>query len=287
MSVSVSNHGLSVLTGADASQRLTRPITAAATTVVTNSFSDATSRVLYANEAGHNGIDFGAAETDEVRAMYEGVVIEVVDNWTSGDYGNYVKIASCTNPEMRSGFTHVYAHLSSVSVALGQPVSRDQRLGFAGKTGTEDVHLHVHLRPFGTNGTVPPERDDAFLIEVGDRPEGVARLADRVDGCMNFACFLPFDTREVVNGQRHVPAPIDSNLDEKMLSPRDAAGLRTQPGLDCIGSTGAGPGRERGPGAAGGGHTACGDLPCIELKASAGLALHHAVRNSFAQRRRC
>ena len=53
--------------------------------------------------------------------------------------------------------------------------------------------------------------------------EDVAHLADRVDGCMNFACFLPFDTLEVVNGQRHVPAPIDSNLDEKMLSPRDAA----------------------------------------------------------------
>ena len=244
------NHGLSVHTTADGTigaatadnRRLLRPVPQEGGIIVYNTFNDATSGDFYGRAAGHNGIDFICVTGTEVEAMYGGVVTEIERDWEVGPeegYGNYVKILSCTNPASQSGFSHVYAHLqggTNIVVTEGETVRKGQVIGTSGASGTyaqdptpEDPeattdprpHLHVHLRPFNSEGRVPSPREDRFLTNDTGVQDPVTRLADRIDGCMNFACFLPHDAQTAVNNHTHVPAPITSEAGS-LLSPRDA-----------------------------------------------------------------
>ncbi len=251
MAITGINHGLSVHTTADDdngadtadNRRLLRPIPQEGDIIVYNTFNDATSGDFYGRAAGHNGIDFLCGTGTDVRAMYEGVVTEIERDWGVGaeeGYGNYVKILSCTNPASQSGFSHVYTHLqggTNIVVTEGETVRKGQVIGTSGASGTykkrtptEDnpskttkprPHLHVHLRPFNSEGRVPPSRENRFLTNDVGVQDPVTRLADRIDGCMDFACFLPLDAQTAVNNHTHVPAPIASGT-STLLSPRDA-----------------------------------------------------------------
>lgn len=53
-----------------------------------------------------------------------------------------------------SGYVTLYAHLSSINVAVGQDVARGQVLGVVGATGTDHVHLHYEQRLNGEQVTV-------------------------------------------------------------------------------------------------------------------------------------
>ncbi|HEY0737684.1 MAG TPA: M23 family metallopeptidase, partial [Herpetosiphonaceae bacterium] len=53
-----------------------------------------------------------------------------------------------------SGYVTVYAHLSSINVAVGQSVTRGQVLGVVGSSGTDHVHLHYEQRLNGDEVTV-------------------------------------------------------------------------------------------------------------------------------------
>ena len=241
MSSATTNHGLSVLT--NSSKRLQRPV-AKDTGAVSGCFNDATSGQLYGHSSGHEGIDFSCVEGSVVRAMYGGKVVEKNDTWISDDgiegvsaYGRYVKIQSYMdpepgNPESGPGFEHVYAHLSEVKrmgddkaeisdagltashadvvdISINDVVAKGALIGFSGNTGAgTGAHLHVHVRPFDspdriTRDNNPPDcRPDLTRETV---------VADRIGGCMNFACFLPADLS--------VP-PITEN--GELLSPRDS-----------------------------------------------------------------
>lgn len=48
------------------------------------------------------------------------------------------------------GYETLYTHLSSINVAVGQPVTRGQVLGVVGSSGTDHVHLHYEQRLNGT-----------------------------------------------------------------------------------------------------------------------------------------
>ena len=94
------HHGLSVLTGADASQRLAHPLAATVEAYylhspnqtfngprrVFNVFNDALTRIGYRDSdrldhpAGHPGIDYLCATGQEVKAMFGGVVSEIGDS---------------------------------------------------------------------------------------------------------------------------------------------------------------------------------------------------------------
>ena len=81
MTVTSNHHGLSVYTGNSASlnnRRLIRPVD---DDIVNNTFNDATSGNLYKLHAGHAGIDFESTGGTIVKAMYGGVVVEVINNW--------------------------------------------------------------------------------------------------------------------------------------------------------------------------------------------------------------
>ncbi len=107
---------------------------------VTSGFSMRLNPVINRVQA-HQGIDFAAPPGTPVRAVGDGVV--EFAGWKNG-YGNVVFI------EHSRGHTTVYAHLSSMTVALGQRVSQGQHIGGVGSTGwATGPHLHFEFRVNG------------------------------------------------------------------------------------------------------------------------------------------
>lgn len=90
---------------------------------------------------GHNGIDFAASFGTPIIAAASGqVVVSKVGGW-GGGYGNYVVI------QHQNGTQTLYAHMSEVSVKVGQQVQQSQEVGKMGSTGdSTGVHLHFEVR---------------------------------------------------------------------------------------------------------------------------------------------
>ena len=90
----------------------------------------------------HEGTDFAGANGTPIYATADGVV--TFAGHMSG-YGNLVKIKHEFGIETR------YAHQSKIRVAVGQRVSRGERIGDMGNTGrSTGTHLHYEVRVGGT-----------------------------------------------------------------------------------------------------------------------------------------
>ncbi|MEL6682225.1 MAG: M23 family metallopeptidase [Pseudomonadota bacterium] len=90
----------------------------------------------------HNGTDFAAPIGTPIYATADGVVTHA--SWSSG-YGRLIKIRHDFGIETR------YAHLNSMSVQVGQRVSRGERIGAIGNSGrSTGPHLHYEVRVGGT-----------------------------------------------------------------------------------------------------------------------------------------
>ena len=107
--------------------------------------------VLTQGVHGSNGVDFGAPVGTTVKAALSGeVILAKKDGAYNGGYGNYIVI------KHSNGTQTLYAHLSSVSVAVGESVSTGEVIGKSGNTGrSTGPHLHFEVRgatnPFGKN----------------------------------------------------------------------------------------------------------------------------------------
>jgi len=89
----------------------------------------------------HAGVDFAGPVGTPLYATADGVVVHA--GWSSG-YGRLVKIQHEFGIETR------YAHLSRLSVNVGQRVSRGQRIGDMGASGrVTGPHLHYEVRVGG------------------------------------------------------------------------------------------------------------------------------------------
>lgn len=98
----------------------------------------------------HTGVDIAGAAGDPIFAAAAGVVTRAS---AFSSYGNCIDI---THP---SGLVTRYAHLQSISVVVGQPVSQGQVIGAQGMTGAATgPHLHFETRVNGK--AVDP---DAFI----------------------------------------------------------------------------------------------------------------------------
>lgn len=85
----------------------------------------------------HKGIDIARPSNRTIKAADNGTVVSA--GWDGG-YGNKVVV------NHNNGMRTVYAHLSSISVRVGQTVSQGQKLGDMGSTGNSTgVHLHFEV----------------------------------------------------------------------------------------------------------------------------------------------
>ena len=86
----------------------------------------------------HEGLDFSAAEGDQIKATASGMVIAT---GKAPDYGNYVKIKHGGGIETR------YAHASKILVKKGDLVRKDEVIALVGNTGrSTGPHLHYEIR---------------------------------------------------------------------------------------------------------------------------------------------
>ena len=89
----------------------------------------------------HNGTDFAAAYGTPIYATADGTVVHA---GVEGGYGRLVRIRH------DFGIETYYAHLSKISVSVGQRVSRGDRIGDMGNSGrSTGTHLHYEVRHSG------------------------------------------------------------------------------------------------------------------------------------------
>ena len=92
----------------------------------------------------HTGFDFSAPIGTPLRAPASGVVTNAGRGPASGWAGNYVAI------KYADGTQSLMAHMSTVSVQVGQSVSGCQTVGAIGMTGrTFGPHVHFEIYPAG------------------------------------------------------------------------------------------------------------------------------------------
>ncbi len=90
---------------------------------------------------GFNGVDIGAPFGTPIYAAAGGIVIVSRTSGWNGGYGQYTVIS---HP---NGTQTLYAHLGSVIVFDGDPVSQGQIVGYVGSTGrSTGPHLHFEVR---------------------------------------------------------------------------------------------------------------------------------------------
>ncbi len=91
----------------------------------------------------YNGVDLGCSIGTPVVAAAAGTVISVRTGW-GGGYGNHI-ILSHPN-----GTQTLYAHLSKISVSVGQQISDGEVIGNTGNSGrSTGPHLHFEIRNSG------------------------------------------------------------------------------------------------------------------------------------------
>lgn len=109
--------------------------------IITSAFGFRESPV-YGTWKKHNGIDFRAAEGDNVYSCKAGMVSLVKEN--DEVFGNYIIV---THSE---SLTSVYAHLSKILVKEGDAVRGGEKIALSGQTGmVTGPHLHFEIRRNG------------------------------------------------------------------------------------------------------------------------------------------
>ncbi len=94
----------------------------------------------------HKGIDFPAPIGTPVLATATGRVGKMVAGSDSSSYGKYIMIFHDEE------YATLYAHLSAVTVQLGEIVEEGDTIGFVGSTGrSTNPHLHYEVIKDGLN----------------------------------------------------------------------------------------------------------------------------------------
>jgi murein DD-endopeptidase MepM/ murein hydrolase activator NlpD len=97
---------------------------------------------IYGHNSCHTGIDIGAPSGTSTISANAGSVATIT---RGGPYGNAVLVVHT------GGLTTFYAHLSSVSVSVGEALNAGQEVGKVGSTGwSTGPHLHFETRLNGT-----------------------------------------------------------------------------------------------------------------------------------------
>lgn len=112
----------------------------------------------------HTGIDYGTPIGTNILASADGSVCFA--GWDTTGYGNFIII---WHPN--EGVATCYAHLSLVSVRLGQNVKQGEKIGESGNTGNSTgPHLHFEARKIWHNYKSHFNPMDLPLTNVYDTP---------------------------------------------------------------------------------------------------------------------
>ena len=118
----------------------------------------------------HQGVDFPVAYGTRVGAAGVGTTIFAGQNY--GGYGNLVVI------QHRLGYTTWYAHLSSITTWVGEPVNGGTRIGLVGSTGySTGPHLHFEVRRYNT----PIDPAPMLLGAVASRAGGAEHEREHLE----------------------------------------------------------------------------------------------------------
>lgn len=109
----------------------------------------------------HSALDLAAEEGAEVRAMYDGTVIEVSESF---GMGNIVKIDHGEN------VVATYASLGNVEVVKGQAVKAGEKIGDVSTTASyefsDGAHLHLEVAVNGTAVDPTPYVEGTIFREI-------------------------------------------------------------------------------------------------------------------------
>lgn len=114
-------------------------------TTITSCYGPRVDPVEYV-DGQHHGLDVGAPQGARLLAATAG---QVAFAGRDGNYGNVVRIAH------ENGILTVYAHMSRITVQVGDAVEAGDLIGYIGSTGkSTGPHLHMEIRRGGS--TVDP-----------------------------------------------------------------------------------------------------------------------------------
>ena len=118
--------------------------------------------------AMHRGVDLAGPVGEEIVAAADGVVVGA--GYDRGGYGNFVEI------DHGAGIVTRYGHLSRISVAKGDAVTRGERIGGMGSTGrSTGSHLHYEVLIDGNQVNPMPFLEAAdSLLAVQTRGDAAA-----------------------------------------------------------------------------------------------------------------
>lgn len=92
---------------------------------------------IYKVKKFHEGVDFPARIGTAIQTTGDGTVVEA--GWHNG-YGNCVKVSH------GYGYETWYAHMSKITVHIGEKIKKGHQLGLVGDTGTSTApHLHYEV----------------------------------------------------------------------------------------------------------------------------------------------
>lgn len=92
----------------------------------------------------HKGIDFVKKHKAPIYATVPGVVLHARNGIVGTGFGNFGIVVAIKD---KYGALHCYVHLDSVSVKVGQTVTKGQEIGRQGATGrVTGSHLHYEVR---------------------------------------------------------------------------------------------------------------------------------------------
>jgi murein DD-endopeptidase MepM/ murein hydrolase activator NlpD len=132
-----------------------------------------THAALY-NGMGHNGVDFAASIGTKVMAALSGTIAGTGDTDTvcpGGSFGRWILITHS------NGLSTLYAHLSVISVSVGQKVATGDTIGFSGITGYA-TGPHLHFTVYASQG-----------VEIVNRPSKACNGTYRLP-VATFAAYL-------------------------------------------------------------------------------------------------
>lgn len=90
----------------------------------------------------HPGLDIAVPAGTPIRAAGPGMVVEVGEN---AEYGRFIRLGHA------DGYETLYAHNSSVTIALNASVTAGDQIALSGNTGRSTApHLHFEVRHRGT-----------------------------------------------------------------------------------------------------------------------------------------